>query len=1396
MSQLARRSWLLGWRSVKPTTKPERLSLKRRAALGRSLRLDELEQRRMLTIVFNTQYGAETLVTSSPFTVKNTPTVHLLLWGSNWGTGAGQSDPAPVISQAKAILNSTYFKGLTEYGSDGLIGTIDSYVDTANAVPAGFNPGLLTGNSLTQAQSELTTVVNANHLPGPGNPASVAAAPIYLIITDPTHSNGTNGGYNSSGTVATKSVNIASVGTDANFQLFGDTFSHEMAETISDPSSGGVVLTEPSTIPSSLLNDSTKAYNNSVNQIQIADGEAEPAGQSHYTYRLGTAEVQPFWSGLFSAFIVPDGNTQRFSLAPIWNTSTVTFSNTYNLTINGDQLANKNDTIIISRDVAGGTQLSLNGEIATFDPVTASFQGTPLQSITVVGGAGNDLVTVDFTNGNPLPAGGLNFSGGAGTNQISAKGDTNYALTNSSLANGFGAAITLSAIQVANLTGGAHGNTFDVSGWTGSGQIDGQGGTDLLLATKNANFTGSASALSAADGLSISVANVEEIDLTGGASNNTFTVQSTSSVSINVAGGGGSDTLSLIGNTFSIINTHDDSADIASGLSDTQVAFSGIVRLECHAGIGGTTFNIEDLTFGPSVFCYGDAYSSVLNISAAVVDSVGLPTYFYGGGGADTLVIPPGSDPTGTNFIVAGSQVTHSAGGSQRAFNFDANVEQISLSGGSGTNIFSVDDLAATNSVTINGNDGNDSVFLGLTDFDGSEPFSDSIKGNVVVHGGAGNNALQVDDTAAVSGRSYELLNGTLKAIGMSGLVTYDSLGPVALLGTAFGDIFNIDGSVTTNLNVSGADGDDLFSWNAANNVLPVTLIGGTGTDTLKVNDANRNEFNYLMYPDEVNGYDPNTGSGEDFHYDQMDSMNVTASADINQFTLFGTSAQLTGQTTLQLGGGNDSVTVNVRDADGNPTVLSNLGIAGGSDGDNLYLVDPATTGTIWTISNPFGASTQDFSVTGGALIGAASDVEGINIYGSSGDDTFNLNQYKAGSALGIAGGDGNDSVNVGNGNLATNITSIAAFTFDGQVGFDSFNLDNSADTNGWFYANSTNSIQAQRITPTAYVVTLGQANTESMTFNAGPSSDNLTLVAVAAGETLTFLGNDGNDVLNVNSPSSVQGPVYFYGGAGTGNAFNNSINSDIADRTVHLDQTSLGAFPGDNFFGPGGALYFYALQSMVITMGSGQDTAYAQPNATATVNIRGGSPTSAPGDTLNLALAGATNYAVTPNHSLPSSGTVTSDNWQTLSYSELRDRADCGRRCPRHRRAGLRQQRPHPNHLRAVQQGCIRCIERRLSPVDQHNDSPAGAIRRDDFELRRGNEYRELYVPGLHRRRSAGRSIHGEDFRYPDRLVWKSAGSGNAIRFFGIQFQGGRTQPFLSQFRRISTFRAAATPP
>lgn len=66
-------------------------------------------------------------------------------------------------------------------------------------------------------------------------------------------------------------------------------------------------------------------------------------------------------------------------------------------------------------------------------------------------------------------------------------------------------------------------NTFTAGGWTGGGSLTGGDGSDTVVAGKDADFTLTNTALSAGDGLDLTLAAVEVANLTGGAGNNTFT---------------------------------------------------------------------------------------------------------------------------------------------------------------------------------------------------------------------------------------------------------------------------------------------------------------------------------------------------------------------------------------------------------------------------------------------------------------------------------------------------------------------------------------------------------------------------------------------------------------------------------------------------------------------------------------------------------------------------------------------------------------------------------------------------------------------------------------------------------------------------------------------------------
>src|SRR5262249_38669884 len=102
--------------------------------------------------------------------------------------------------------------------------------------------------------------------------------------------------------------------------------------------------------------------------------------------------------------------------------------------------------------------------------------------------------------------------------------DTDFTLTNSILTRADGGSFTLANIESAQLTGGASPNRFTVSGWTHAATLDGGANTDTIISSNDTDFVLADALLTRNDGGSFTLANIENAELTGGASANRFTV--------------------------------------------------------------------------------------------------------------------------------------------------------------------------------------------------------------------------------------------------------------------------------------------------------------------------------------------------------------------------------------------------------------------------------------------------------------------------------------------------------------------------------------------------------------------------------------------------------------------------------------------------------------------------------------------------------------------------------------------------------------------------------------------------------------------------------------------------------------------------------------------------------
>ena len=218
-----------------------------------------------------------------------------------------------------------------------------------------------------------------------------------------------------------------------------------------------------------------------------------------------------------------------------------------------------------------------------------------------------------------------------GTDTLAVTRDASMTLTNASLkSNGFGA-LTLSSLEVAQLTGGAGGNTFTVGGWSGSGTLTGGGGSDTVTATRDADFSLSRTQLVIANGPALTLSGLSVANLTGGASNNVFTVSGWRGTGTITGAAGSSDQIVAVRDTdMTLTNT----SLVAAGFG--TLTLNGIKTANLSGGDTGDVLRASAFTLG-KVTLVGGAGDDLL-LGGSKDDSL------VGGTGNDVLIGGEGND--------------------------------------------------------------------------------------------------------------------------------------------------------------------------------------------------------------------------------------------------------------------------------------------------------------------------------------------------------------------------------------------------------------------------------------------------------------------------------------------------------------------------------------------------------------------------------------------------------------------------------------------------------------------------------------------------------------------------------------------------------------------------------
>jgi Ca2+-binding RTX toxin-like protein len=702
--------------------------------------------------------------------------------------------------------------------------------------------------------------------------------------------------------------------------------------------------------------------------------------------------------------------------------------------------------------IPNGGSLAVDvGEDGTID---FQFAAGTFSSINVQAGDGDD--TVDGSNG-LAPFGPLTINGGPGNDTIRG-GDGDDTLL------GGNGNDTIDGNRGNDVAIGGGGNdTFIWDPGDGSDTLEGQGGSDAMdFHGSNANENIDVSANGTRVRLFRDVAAIT-MDLNGVEALNLDTLGGTDTVNVHPLTGTGLTAANI--NLVGFDGNPDGSAD--------NVNVFGTEGAD-NATVGGTGRVVAVTGLGETVHVSGDE----------ALDGVGVDTL----GGNDTVtnsVLTPGpasvnidggadSDTTTYNGTAAadsigialnGTAVATFATTSSTGLQNTTNVENLVINGQAGDDtVNGQNGIASLTHLTINGNDGNDSLAGG--------------DGDDTLLGGNGNDTID-------GNRGNDL------AIGGGGNDTFvwdPGDGSDTLEGQSGNDALNFNGSnANERIDVSANGSRDLLTRDVAaiamdfNGVESLNLRTLGGTDTVSVSKLNGTSLTTANV--NLSGFDDNPDGSVDnvnvLGTDGPDNAAVGGTAGVIKVTGLGETVNVSGGETgdgvgVDTIGGDDMITNSVLTP--GPAAVN---VDGGEGSDTATYNGTAGADTIGIALN--GTAVATFPPTGG--LQNATNVENLAVKGQAGDDTIQgQNGIASLTHLTVDGGDGNDTLGGGDG-ADTMLGGNGNDTIDGNRGDDVEFGGAGNDTFVWDPGDGSDTLE-------------GQTGTDALNFNGSNAGEKIDVSA------------------------------------------------------------------------------------------------------------------------------------------------------------------------------------------------------------------------------------------------------------------------------------------------------------
>jgi Ca2+-binding RTX toxin-like protein len=581
--------------------------------------------------------------------------------------------------------------------------------------------------------------------------------------------------------------------------------------------------------------------------------------------------------------------------------------------------------------------------------------------------------------------------------------------------------------------------------------------------------------------------------------------------------------LGTVGDVFTIVSTHAGATNLNANAGADVInvqTIAGITTVD--GGTGDETFNVGSNAAGTISTPHTNTGGTVNGLGASLTLNGNAPT-----SGSDWLYVDDSGDTLGNTGVLTFNQITGL--GMAVGITYE-NVEHLIISLGSGGDTFTINSThgAATipsvelEETILNTGAGADTVHINdATDL-------------LYVNGDADADTINVNGTGAGSEVAVNAGDGadTVNINGVTNLLVVN--------GQADADTVNVNGTGAASVvTLNAGAGTDTVNINGVSNLL--TVNGQAEADTVNVNNTGVNSVSTLNgeLGNDIFNVRAMDGTVTVNGGDDNDTVNVGSLAPAPQSVPtveVGTIDAINGL--LAANGGNGSDVMNVDDS--NPAVTDKSGTLTGSTVSGLALEHDLGYSQLETLNIWLASGNNTFTINsthaGSTTVSTAAGNDTVDVNGASGtltinaeagNDTINVRGTGVGSQTFVNGQEGNDTVNLSDHSSALpdaypavqsppaadtegNIDAInGLIVIDGGLNSDVINIDDSRNT-----ANKAGTLTATTLRGLEMEAGVNYSNAEYFNLWLGTGTDGLYIDSTHAGTTDVFAG-DGNATVN-----------------------------------------------------------------------------------------------------------------------------------------------------------------------------------------------------------------------------------------------------------------------------------------